>query len=103
MTEKEQIENCAKTIRESQQRIQTYQPPTELGKAFEELNKTMREWQLKRIPKEDIAKYKKEILNYAEQIGFNPNDFVDKLTDMVLRTQFYNHSEPRMVLMLCLV
>lgn len=73
-----------------------------LGVTFEELSKNIREWQLNRIPQADIERYKNEILTYAEQVGFNQSEIVDKLTDKVLRGHYLNHSNPQTVLVCCL-
>lgn len=103
MTEKEQIESCAKSLRELNSAvIRLCESAKGLGTTFEELSKNIREWQLNRIPKEDIEKYKGEILTYAEQVGFNQNEIANKLTDRVLRSHYLNRNVPQTVIVGCL-
>lgn len=104
MTAKEQIENNAKTIREMKASISALgQSAREVGRAYSDLAKVAKGWQLKSVPAEQIEQYKVEILDCAEKAGFDQNDLIDKLTDDFLRNHFCNHSAPEAVLTFCLV
>lgn len=104
MTEKEQIERNAKTIREVNASIISLgNTAGDLGESFKALGENLRIWRLNRIPKEQVEQYKTEVMDYAKQIGFDTTEIAEKLTDRVLRQNILNHSDPVTAITFCLV